>query len=105
MCTRDHQFKTISAFTVTQPEPGIFEWTTPTGHVYRRDRDGTTTMLPARRTPTPAGDTGTSHGHGHGPATAGTTTRATPATRTSPTDDPWTTHGTTDDTADDAPPF
>ncbi|MPV36686.1 HNH endonuclease signature motif containing protein [Georgenia subflava] len=49
LCTRDHTLKTVGAFTVVQPQPGIFEWTTPTGHVYRRESDGTITMLPARR--------------------------------------------------------
>ncbi|GAA4423211.1 hypothetical protein GCM10023169_18540 [Georgenia halophila] len=44
MCTRDHLLKTVGAFHVTQPEDGIFVWTTPTGHTYRRDRDGTITL-------------------------------------------------------------
>ncbi len=49
LCTRDHLIKTHGDFTLTQPEPGIFEWATPTGHRYRRERDGTTTDLtPAR---------------------------------------------------------
>ncbi|WP_418608024.1 HNH endonuclease [Georgenia sp. SUBG003] len=29
MCKRDHTTKTVGAFAVTQPEPGIFVWTTP----------------------------------------------------------------------------
>lgn len=45
LCGRDHQVKTHTGFRVTQTEPGIFEWTTPTGHHYRRERDGTTTPL------------------------------------------------------------
>ncbi|QOR71181.1 DUF222 domain-containing protein [Ruania alkalisoli] len=58
LCTRDHLIKTHGDFTLTQPEPGIFEWTTPTGHRYRRERDGTTTDLtpggPRTPGPTPA---------------------------------------------------
>ena len=52
LCARDHQVKTHAGFQLTQVEPGIFEWTTPTGHRYRRERDGTTTSLthqPPRR--------------------------------------------------------
>lgn len=45
LCGRDHQVKTHGDFRLTQPEPGIFEWTTPTGHRYRREPDGTTTSL------------------------------------------------------------
>ncbi|UFU07813.1 HNH endonuclease signature motif containing protein [Ruania halotolerans] len=43
LCTRDHLIKTHGDFAVSQPEPGIFNWTTPSGHRYRRERDGTTT--------------------------------------------------------------
>ncbi|WP_210769074.1 HNH endonuclease signature motif containing protein [Ruania alkalisoli] len=42
LCVRDHLIKTHGDFTVTQPEPGLFEWVTPTGHRYRREREGTT---------------------------------------------------------------
>ncbi len=45
LCVRDHLIKTHGDFTVTQPEPGLFEWVTPTGHRYRRERDGTTTPV------------------------------------------------------------
>ena len=45
LCGRDHQIKTHGDFHLTQPQPGIFEWTTPTGHRYRREHDGTTTSL------------------------------------------------------------
>ena len=48
LCGRDHQVKTHGDFHLTQPEPGIFEWTTPTGHRYRREHDGTTTPLTHR---------------------------------------------------------
>ena len=61
LCSRDHQVKTHTGFRVTQPEPGIFEWMTPTGHHYRRERDGTTTPLthkppPDRDQPSPDRD-------------------------------------------------
>ncbi|WP_341358546.1 DUF222 domain-containing protein [Georgenia sp. M64] len=46
LCTRDHTIKTAGIFTVVQPQPGIFEWLTPTGHAYRREINGTITMLP-----------------------------------------------------------
>ena len=45
LCGRDHQVKTHGDFHLTQPEAGVFEWTTPTGHRYRRELDGTTTAL------------------------------------------------------------
>lgn len=45
LCGRDHQVKTHGDFHLTQTEPGVFEWRTPTGHHYRRERDGTTTSL------------------------------------------------------------
>src|SRR5665648_662644 len=35
LCKRDHMVKTDGSFHLTQVEPGIFEWTTPTGHRYR----------------------------------------------------------------------
>ncbi|WP_098482787.1 hypothetical protein [Georgenia soli] len=57
MCKRDHTTKTVGAFHVTQPEPGIFVWTTPSGHTYRRETNGTTTLIairpPRHATPEP----------------------------------------------------
>ena len=35
LCRRDHQVKTDGGFQLVQTEPGVFEWTTPTGHRYR----------------------------------------------------------------------
>ena len=35
LCKRDHMVKTDGGFRLTQTEPGVFEWTTPTGHRYR----------------------------------------------------------------------
>lgn len=45
LCGRDHQVKTHGHFHLTHTGPGTFEWTTPTGHHYRREPDGTTTLL------------------------------------------------------------
>ena len=45
LCHRDHQVKTHGDFQVVQSAPGEFEWTTPTGHRYRRNVDGSTTQL------------------------------------------------------------
>lgn len=55
LCSRDHQVKTHAGFLLTQPEPGVFEWRTPTGHYYRRERDGTTRPL-THRPPADGGD-------------------------------------------------
>lgn len=35
LCRRDHVVKTDGGFRLVQAEPGIVEWTTPTGHRYR----------------------------------------------------------------------
>jgi len=35
LCPRDHKVKTDGGFHLAQVEPGVFEWTTPTGHRYR----------------------------------------------------------------------
>ncbi len=40
LCTRDHILKTSGAFHSRHLGAGDFEWTTPTGHVYRRYRSG-----------------------------------------------------------------
>ncbi|WP_197522872.1 HNH endonuclease signature motif containing protein, partial [Occultella aeris] len=45
LCGRDHNLKTHGDFEVEQTEPGVFEWTTPAGLRYRRERDETTTFL------------------------------------------------------------
>ncbi|UFU07286.1 HNH endonuclease signature motif containing protein [Ruania halotolerans] len=56
LCTRDHLIKTHGDFTVNQVEPGVFEWTTPAGYRYRRERDGTTTDLGVGPSGTPRQD-------------------------------------------------
>jgi hypothetical protein len=35
LCRRDHRLKTDGGFALCQTAPGVFEWTTPTGHRYR----------------------------------------------------------------------
>ncbi|KQV72724.1 hypothetical protein ASC64_20485 [Nocardioides sp. Root122] len=41
LCRSHHRLKTHSAWTYTMVAPGVFEWTTPFGHRYLRDRHGT----------------------------------------------------------------
>lgn len=45
MCTPDHRVKTLGDFTVRQLDHGVFEWTSRSGHRYRREQDGATTYL------------------------------------------------------------
>ncbi len=35
LCRRDHRLKTDGGYTLRQTEPGVFEWTSRTGHRYR----------------------------------------------------------------------
>lgn len=44
LCGRDHLIKTDGAFTIRHLGGGTFDWTTPTGHVYRRHRGGRVTF-------------------------------------------------------------
>ncbi len=37
LCRRHHRFKTLGFWQAKQPEPGIMEWTSPTGRVYRTE--------------------------------------------------------------------
>ncbi|WP_227902828.1 HNH endonuclease signature motif containing protein [Arthrobacter zhangbolii] len=37
LCRRHHRFKTLGFWTARQPAPGVMEWTSPTGRVYRTD--------------------------------------------------------------------
>ena len=46
LCRFHHRLKTHTAWTYRMIAPGIFEWTSPYGHRYRRDRDGTTRIDP-----------------------------------------------------------
>ena len=42
LCRRHHRLKTHGRWQVSQPASGVFEWTSPHGHTYRRDHTGTT---------------------------------------------------------------
>ena len=57
LCRFHHRLKTHSAWRHDMTAPGIFEWTSPHGHRYRRDRTGTTALDPpdssAPRIPSP----------------------------------------------------
>ena len=46
LCRRHHRLKTHTAWTVQPVEPGVWHWTDPQGHRYRRDPDGTTDLPP-----------------------------------------------------------
>ncbi|MCC3280761.1 HNH endonuclease, partial [Arthrobacter sp. zg-Y40] len=37
LCRRHHRFKTLGFWKARQPEPGVMEWTSPTGRVYRTE--------------------------------------------------------------------
>lgn len=39
LCRADHLIKTHGGFGLRQLRPGVFEWVTPTGHVYERDAE------------------------------------------------------------------
>ncbi|NPC43910.1 HNH endonuclease signature motif containing protein [Nocardioides sp. zg-1230] len=41
LCRFHHRLKTHSAWRYAMVEPGVFEWTSPHGHRYRRDHTGT----------------------------------------------------------------
>src|SRR5699024_3902009 len=46
VCRHHHQLKTDGHLGYTSPEPGVHEWTTPTGHRYRTDPSGTQLLPP-----------------------------------------------------------
>ena len=37
LCRRHHRFKTLGFWKARQPVPGVMEWTSPTGRIYRTD--------------------------------------------------------------------
>ncbi len=49
-CPTDHRIKTKPGWKLTSPTPGLFIWTTPTGHTYQRHPEP---PLDRPRTPTP----------------------------------------------------
>jgi hypothetical protein len=46
LCRFHHRLKTHSAWNYDMTAPGVFEWTSPHGHRYRRDHTGTTALDP-----------------------------------------------------------
>ncbi len=46
LCRFHHRLKTHTAWHYWMTAPGVFEWTSPHGHRYHRDRDGTTALDP-----------------------------------------------------------
>jgi hypothetical protein len=46
LCRFHHRVKTHSAWRYDMVENGIFEWTSPHGHCFRRDRTGTLSIEP-----------------------------------------------------------
>jgi hypothetical protein len=51
LCRSHHRLKTHTAWCYAVIEPGVFEWTSPHGHRFRRDRTGTTPIDPADSEP------------------------------------------------------
>jgi hypothetical protein len=47
--------KTFTAWRYEMVAPGVFDWTSPHGYRYRRDRDGTTALDPPDDPPDPPG--------------------------------------------------
>jgi hypothetical protein len=54
LCRFHHRLKTHSAWRYEMTAPGIFEWTSPHGHRYRRDHTGTTALDPPHPPDPPA---------------------------------------------------
>jgi hypothetical protein len=46
LCRFHHRLKTFTSWTYRMTNPGVFEWTSPHGHQYRRDHTGTTHIEP-----------------------------------------------------------
>lgn len=66
LCPTDHTRKTDGEYRIDQPHPGVFLFHLPSGHTYRRDTDGTTTML-NRADHSPSTDAGERTGLGSRP--------------------------------------
>ena len=50
-CRRDHLVRTHGGFHYVLIDDGVYEWTMPTGHRYRREADGTLVLLPRQTAP------------------------------------------------------
>ncbi len=46
LCRFHHRLKTHTAWDYDMTEPGVFHWTSPHGHRYRRDSTGTSALDP-----------------------------------------------------------
>ncbi|WP_170970133.1 HNH endonuclease signature motif containing protein [Nocardioides jishulii] len=46
LCRSHHRLKTHTGWRLESPANGVFEWTSPHGQRFRRDRDGTTDLTP-----------------------------------------------------------
>ncbi|WP_090971584.1 HNH endonuclease signature motif containing protein [Nocardioides exalbidus] len=46
LCRSHHRLKTFTTWHYQMVAPGVFEWTSPHGHQFRRDRTGTTQINP-----------------------------------------------------------
>ncbi|QCX26697.1 HNH endonuclease signature motif containing protein [Nocardioides jishulii] len=46
LCRGHHRLKTHTGWRLESPANGVFEWTSPHGQRFRRDRDGTTDLTP-----------------------------------------------------------
>ncbi|WP_416955870.1 DUF222 domain-containing protein [Nocardioides sp. T5] len=54
LCRGHHRLKTFTAWRYDMVAPGIYEWTSPHGHRYRRDHHGTTAIEPPETTGPPS---------------------------------------------------
>lgn len=68
LCETDHALKTDGVYRVEQPEAGVFVFHLPSGHSYRRERDGSTTPL-GRGARDPRSDCGVDRAVGGTPST------------------------------------
>ncbi|SEC31623.1 protein of unknown function [Nocardioides exalbidus] len=48
LCRSHHRLKTFTSWRYQMVAPGVFEWTSPHGHRFRRDRSGTSRLEPER---------------------------------------------------------
>ena len=69
LCRFHHRLKTHTAWRYRMAEPGVFEWTSPHGHHYRRDRHGTTAIDEAGHPTRPASRAHVDHDPAPHPAT------------------------------------
>lgn len=56
LCRRHHRLKTEAGWRVEPIEPGVWHWTSPSGHTYRRDPEGTVALTRSSDAPVRAVD-------------------------------------------------